>query len=526
MNEFLHDIGSAILSLSAHDIGVLSFFLTLVFVSLLLLIVLYIKRVGRDLLARNLQLAEFEKLQLTLAERETNVVDLNQRINVLGDLKSELAVLSTEKKHLLEVNGQLEDNFTALQAAHGIQNTRYAELEARTRAEQKSLDEKIALLQKNREQLTGDFENLANRIFDEKAQKFSQSSQLALDGTLAPLKQQLKDFRQKVEDVYNIESKERHLLKDQITQLRKESLRISEDANNLTRALKHDNKTQGNWGELTLIRALEMCGLREPEEYETQVAMLTEDGSRQIPDVVVHLPGGKDVIIDSKVSLLAYARYFETEVDEERELAVKAHVASVRAHIKELANKTYDNLVGVNTLDYVMLYIPIEGASTLALQNDKSIWGDAYNKNIVLVSPTNLLAILRSVETIWRHERQNKNAEKIAVEAGRLHDHFVLFAQSLDDVGKHLQKAQGAYEKSLERLTSGRGNLVKRVANLKALGAKTSKNIPDQLLDEADVAIAEEPALQADKTEQDADELSAADILSKTLLNRSGETTD
>lgn len=304
--------------------------------------------------------------------------------------------------------------------------------------------------------------------------------------------------------------------------MREESLRISEDANNLTRALKHDNKTQGNWGELTLIRALEMCGLREPEEYETQVAMLTEDGSKQIPDVVVHLPGGKDVIIDSKVSLLAYSRYFEAEDDQQRDIAVKEHVLSVRAHIKELGSKNYDSLVGVNSLDYVMLYIPIEGASTLALQNDKGIWGDAYNKNIVLVSPTNLLAILRSVETIWRHERQNKNAEKIAAQAGRLHDHFVLFAQSLDDVGKYLQKAQESHIKSVDRLSSGRGNLVKRVANLKALGAKTNKDIPEQLLDNAGVGIDGEPALLVD-TGKEVDELDQEldDTLSATKLNTS-----
>ena len=396
-------------------------------------------------------------------------------------LQSASAVITTEKKLLSEERTQLQAQLKLLQADYAEQGTRYAELEARTKAEQKSLDEKIELLQKNREQLSGDFENLANRIFDEKAQKFERTSKQTLEGTLSPLKQQLSDFRTKVEEVYSNESKERHLLKEQITQLREDSLKIGEDANNLTRALKHDNKAQGNWGELTLIRALEMCGLREPEEYETQVAMKAEDGSRQIPDVVVHLPGGKDVIIDSKVSLLAYSRYFEAEDDNQRQLALNEHVSSIRAHIKGLSNKNYDSLVGVNTLDYVMLYIPIEGASALALQNDKDIWGDAYNKNIVLVSPTNLLAILRSVETIWRHERQNKNAEKIALEAGNLHDKFVSFIESLEDVGRHIEKAQSAYDTSFKRLSAGSGNLIRRVANLKALGAKAKKDLPDTL---------------------------------------------
>ena len=399
----------------------------------------------------------------------------------LQALESGSVIVASEKKHLQEDKAQLQDELRALQASYAEQGTRYAELEARTSAEQKSLDEKIELLKKNREQLSGEFENLANRIFDEKAQKFERNSKQSLEGTLSPLKQQLTDFRTKVEEAYSTESKERHLLKEQITQLREDSLKIGEDANNLTRALKHDNKAQGNWGELTLIRALEMCGLREPEEYETQVAMKSEDGAKQIPDVVVHLPGGKDVIIDSKVSLLAYSRYFEAEDDQQRQLALDEHVSSVRAHIKGLSNKNYDSLVGVNTLDYVMLYIPIEGASALALQNDKDIWGDAYSKNIVLVSPTNLLAILRSVETIWRHERQNKNAEKIALEAGNLHDKFVSFIESLEGIGSHLEKAQTAYDTTFKRLSTGSGNLIRRVAILKDLGAKTKKDLPDTL---------------------------------------------
>lgn len=204
----------------------------------------------------------------------------------LQALESGSVVIASEKKHLQEDKAQLQDELRALQASYAEQGTRYAELEARTSAEQKSLDEKIELLKKNREQLSGEFENLANRIFDEKAQKFERNSKQSLEGTLSPLKQQLTDFRTKVEEAYSTESKERHLLKEQITQLREDSLKIGEDANNLTRALKHDNKAQGNWGELTLIRALEMCGLREPEEYETQVAMKSEDGAKQIPDVL------------------------------------------------------------------------------------------------------------------------------------------------------------------------------------------------------------------------------------------------
>ncbi|MGB5324601.1 MAG: DNA recombination protein RmuC, partial [Pseudomonadales bacterium] len=322
-------------------------------------------------------------------------------------------------------------------------------------------------------------------IFEEKTQKFSQASKQQLDVTLTPLKNQLDDFRKRVDYVYGEEAKERKVLQEQIGQLRAESLRISEDANNLTRALKADNKAQGNWGELTLIRALETCGLREPEEYETQTAYKAEDNSRQVPDVVVHLPGGKDIIIDSKVSLVAYARFFEADTEEARSEAMEQHLQSVRQHVRLLSDKSYQSLPGITTLDYVMLYIPVEGASAMALQADGRLWEEAYKKNIVLVSPTNLLAILRSVETIWRHEKQNKNAEEIARQAGNLHDKFVGLVGTLEAVGRALDTAQGAYDRAFSQLSTGKGNLVARVQRLEKLGAKTRATLPDKLVDAA-----------------------------------------
>ena len=295
------------------------------------------------------------------------------------------------------------------------------------------------------------------------------------------------------------------MLQDQIKQLREDSMRISEDASNLTRALKADNKSQGNWGELTLVRALEMCGLKEPEEYETQTSYKADDNSRQIPDVVVHLPGGKDIIIDSKVSLVAYARYFEVESEEEKSQAIGQHLQSVRQHIKQLSDKSYQHLPGISTLDYVMLYIPIEGASAMALQGHRGLWEEAYSKNIVLVSPTNLLAILRSVETIWRHEKQNKNAEEIARQAGNLHDKFVGLIGSMDSVGRNLDAANVAYEKAYSQLSTGKGNLVSRVHNLEKLGAKTKHTIPAKLTDAAGVVAVQ----SVENSAQDDADLSA-----------------
>lgn len=439
-----------------------------------------------------------------LSERNKNGL-LEENIAKLRLAETELAVVEHEnsllKETSVDVGRQLDSSRTELNELR----TNYAALQAQTRAERSSLEEKLQLLQKNREQLSDDFELLANKIFEEKTQTFSKNSQQLLDVTLSPLKNQLDEFRKRVDHVYTVESKERHVLQDQIKQLREESMRISEDANNLTRALKADNKSQGNWGELTLTRALEMCGLREPEEYETQTSYKADDNSRQIPDVVVHLPGGKDIIIDSKVSLVAYARYFEVESEEEKSQAISQHLQSVRQHIKQLSDKSYQHLPGISTLDYVMLYIPIEGASAMALQGHRGLWEEAYSKNIVLVSPTNLLAILRSVETIWRHEKQNKNAEEIARQAGNLHDKFVGLIGSMESVGRNLDAANVAYEKAYSQLSTGKGNLVSRVHNLEKLGAKTKHTIPAKLTDAAGVVAVQ----SVESSAQDEADLSA-----------------
>lgn len=415
------------------------------------------------------QLLAQENLPAQLAAKHAEGIQLRERLEQQESL--------TEEQRL--IRDRLDQSLNQLRVET-------SQKEARLRAEQQAMEEKLSLLQENKQTLSQEFQILANKIFDEKNQSFNQSSKQVLDHTLSPLKTQLESFRKRVDDAYNDEAKERHLLKSEIEKLRGESLRISEDASNLTKALKADNKTQGNWGELTLIRALETCGLTEPNEFETQLSFETDERKRQIPDVIVHLPGGKDIVIDSKVSLLAYSRYFEAETDEQQQLALKSHLHSIKEHIKELSAKSYQNLKGVNTLDYVMMYIPIEGASAMALQSDRDLWEQAYSKNIVLVSPTNLLAILRSVETIWRHEKQNKNAEEIARQAGNLHEKFVGLIKTLDSVGRSLDKARSDYERAYGQLTTGKGNLVSRVQNLEKLGAKTKSQIGDSLLRQAE----------------------------------------
>lgn len=454
--------------------------------------------------AAQLRLEAEQLNEVCISERNKNGL-LEENSAKLRLAETELAVAEHENSLLKETGLDVGRQLDSLRTELNELRTNYAALQAQTRAERSSLEEKLQLLQQNREQLTGDFELLANKIFEEKTQTFSKNSQQLLDVTLSPLKNQLDEFRKRVDHVYTVESKERHVLQDQIKQLREESMRISEDANNLTRALKADNKSQGNWGELTLVRALEMCGLREPEEYETQTSYKADDNSRQIPDVVVHLPGGKDIIIDSKVSLVAYARYFEVESEEEKSQAIAQHLQSVRQHIKQLSDKSYQHLPGISTLDYVMLYIPIEGASAMALQGHRGLWEEAYSKNIVLVSPTNLLAILRSVETIWRHEKQNKNAEEIARQAGNLHDKFVGLIGSMESVGRNLDAANVAYEKAYSQLSTGKGNLVSRVHNLEKLGAKTKHTIPAKLTDAAGVVAVQ----SVENSAQDDADLSA-----------------
>ena len=351
---------------------------------------------------------------------------------------------------------------------------------------QRQADEKIDLLQNAREQMTNEFNLLANKILEDKAKRWREDSKQSMDGVLNPLREQLTDFRKKVEDVYDKESKERSFLMHEIGSLKTLNQQMSKDAVNLTNALKGDSKIQGNWGEVVLERVLESSGLTKGREYLTQVNLKNETGERYMPDVLVKLPDGKDIIIDAKVSLTDYERYCSAETDEQRELSLKAHINSIRTHIKALGAKQYDNLQGINSLDFVFIFIPIEPAYMLAAEKDPQLFTDAIAQKIVLVSPTTLLATLRVVENIWRVELQQKNAEEIAKQAGNLYDKFVGFIETLEAVGSRLAQATDAYEKAHKGLSSGKGSLVSRTVRLQTLGAKTRKQIDERLLDEAD----------------------------------------
>ncbi len=366
-----------------------------------------------------------------------------------------------------------------------LQESRVSEATLRTslQEQKKQNEEKLAVLQEAKERMTAEFKTLASDVFDAKHKVFKTESKEQLGNILSPLNERIKEFEKRVEKSYNDESKERFSLIKEVRNLQDLNARISKDAINLTNALKGESKTQGIWGEIILERVLEKSGLEKGREYEIQVSKKNEEGRRYQPDVIVHLPEGKDVIIDSKVSLTAYERYCSSEDDVERAEALKLHLQSLRAHIKQLGDKEYHNLDGIRTLDFVLLFVPIEAAFSLALQQDSELFSDAFDRNIFMVAPSTLLATLRTIQNIWRYEQQNKNAQEIASKAGALYDKFVNFVSDLENIGLKIESTQTAYRDAHNKLTSGRGNLVRRAEGMRELGAKVSKSLPQHLVD-------------------------------------------
>ncbi len=348
------------------------------------------------------------------------------------------------------------------------------------------LNENKAEIINLREQFTKEFENLANKIFEEKSKKFTDQNKTNLDELLKPLGEKIKDFEKKVNDVYVSEGKERASLKEQLTMLHQLNQQMSKEAQNLTKALKGEAKTQGNWGEMILENILEKSGLIKDREYLVQMSLTTEDGKRFQPDIVVNLPDGKHLVIDSKVSLNAYERFSSAETDEDRQIALKEHLLSVKKHIKDLSDKNYQSLYQLKTLDFVLLFIPIEPAFALAGQSDINLFNEAFEKNIVIVSPSTMFIALRTVASIWRQENQNRNAIEIAQKAGSMYDKFELFIRDMSDVGKRLDSAKSGYEDAMRKLHIGPANIVKTIEQLRQLGAKATKKLPQSLLDRSE----------------------------------------
>lgn len=377
------------------------------------------------------------------------------------------------------------NNFQAIQQQLLQSQTENSALKTRLQEQEKNTIEKIKLLQNAENQLKLQFENLANKIFEDRSQQFSEQNKSNMEHIVSPIKSQLSDFKQRIESVYENETKDRVSLREEINSLRRDTAKMNQEALNLTRALKGDKKIQGNWGEMILEKVLEQSGLRKGIEYETQGAFRDEGNNLFKPDVIIRLPEDKDVIVDSKVSLLAYEKYCSLDSEQEITQALKAHIKSVRDHIKGLSDKDYSGLKGLRSLDFVLLFMPIESAFIAAFQADEKLFTDAFEHKIIVVTPTTLLATLKTIENIWRYERQNENARIIAEKAGSLYDKIRGFVEDLDKLGNQLNTANKTYDGVMNKLTTGHGNLVRQASSFVELGVKVKKTMPKSLTDQA-----------------------------------------
>ena len=357
-------------------------------------------------------------------------------------------------------------------------------------SEQRQANEKLALIQQSakdaKENLANQFKNLANEILEEKSKKFAEQNQQNLDTLLKPLQEKLTDFRKQVNETYQSEARERFALKQEVGRLAELNLQMSNDTKALTNALRGESKTQGDWGELVLETILENSGLRKGEEYLVQDSHTLIDGSRLQPDVVIRLPEAKHLVIDSKVSITAYTNFVQADDEQAKELALNQHVASLKQHIQGLSAKNYQDLYGLGSIDFVLMFIPVEPAFLAAMRHAPDLYQDALKKNIVIVCPSTLLATVRTVAHLWRQEQQNRNAQEIARQCATLYDKFVGFVEDLDKIGQRLDQAHGSYVDAVNKLKSGKGNLIRTAENVKKLGVKPNKSLPDKLLDSSE----------------------------------------
>lgn len=371
-------------------------------------------------------------------------------------------------------NTQLEQDFNQL-------SVDYARLQEGHQILQSRMEERLNEVSQLQEQFKLHFQNVSKEIVESNARKLSEEHQERLFQVLTPLKERLQAFETKVQAAYETENRERFSLRKEIEKLVSLNTAMSEEARNLTRALKGETKTQGNWGELVLSRVLESSGLREGEEYVTQARDMTlrdEEGKLRQPDVIVKLPEEKHLLIDAKVSLTAYERFSSAENDEERLSAINEHLISVRRHVKELSDKHYAQLKGVNSPEFVLMFMPVEPAFHLSVQSDSDLFTYAWDRKIVLVSPTTLLATLRTVSSVWKMERRNQNAEEIARQGGALYDKLVGFVEEMESIGTHLDRALRSQKQAMNRLRDGKGSLIRRADQMKELGAKNKKELP------------------------------------------------
>jgi len=414
---------------------------------------------------------EINRLQIALAKAEERAAGL---------------ALERDKadKSLQDERVRYDAAISVLNQEINTEKSRIVQAEEAFRAQRQRLADQEKSIQEIQQKFQLEFQNIANKLLDEKSQKFVETNKTHLDILLNPLKENIKAFEEKVDKVYNMEAAERNTLKGVISQLMELNKLISSEAQNLTKALKGDSKKQGNWGEVILERVLERSGLTRDREYRMQVSLVTEDGGRLQPDVIIDLPDEKHIVIDSKVSLIAYERLVNCETEEERKLYSKAHVESIRGHVLDLSAKNYHDLYQINSPDFVLLFVPIESSFSFAVQLDTDLFSYAWEKRVVIVSPSTLLATLRTISSIWKQERQNRNVLEIARLSGNMYDKFVGFITDMESIGKNIKQSQTAYDGAINKLTEGNGSLTKTADKIKSLGAKANKQIDQKYLEE------------------------------------------
>lgn len=404
----------------------------------------------------------------------------------LQALRQDQAVQAATRLRLEEELTTNRGELNQLREAHQAELRSATEWKGKFEALQEKLESQQQELEQLQQKFTRDFELVANKILEEKSSKFTEQNQKNLDTLLNPLKERIGEFQKKVEETNEKNVERSSALENQLKMLRELNQEITQETRSLTQALRGDSKTQGNWGEMQLESILEKAGLQKDIHYSKETNLKTEDGSNQRLDYIIHLPDGKHLIIDSKVSLTAYSKYHDADDRAEQETYLRQHVDSVNGHIKLLSQKDYQKLHGINTPDYVLMFVANEPALTLALREDMLLFEKALDKNIVLVSASTLLATLRTISYIWKQDLQNKNAEEIARQAASLYDKFVSFSEDLIRLGKQMETATGTYEEAMKKLTDGKDNLVRKTERLKELGVNPAKNIDQRLIDRSE----------------------------------------
>ena len=403
-------------------------------------------------------------------------IELNKALAISNEKSDNLANRMDQLDRQLEKERELKHEAEKLLVSR---DSELINLKQRLEEEKKNLE---AIQERSRVE----FENVAHRILKQQTADFTITSQKGLQDILTPLRERIQDFEKKVDLTYEKGLKDQSDLKAELLKIYDLSVTLDKDAKNLTNALKSDSKRQGNWGEIILERVLERSGLIKDQEYYLQFSSKNEQGSIMRPDVVIRLPEDKHLVIDSKVSLTAYTEYVSAEEEPLRSKKLREHLDSIRRHIKELSEKRYDQLLGINSPDFVLMFMPVEPAFALAVQADHELFNYAWHERVVIVSPTTLLATLRTVSSIWKFEKQNQNALEIADRGGKLYDKFASFVNDLENIGQNIEKAEKAYQEAHKKLISGSGNLIRQVEQIKIMGVTTKKSLPETLINESD----------------------------------------